>query len=117
MVAAGRLKRTKRFTIKSLRGKKKGEKEGGRDGRKKGKKRGGGCRRILFVAIVSRGEKRLIHNRRVGNSRGKSLPPYFSMPVENIPFPRAVQIKSVRASVCVQSWKKKRTNLVTPKNK
>lgn len=41
MVAAGRLKRTKRFTIKSLRGKKKGEKEGGRDARKKGKKGGG----------------------------------------------------------------------------
>lgn len=78
MVAAGRLKRTKRFTIKSLRGKKKGEKEGGRDGRKEGKKRGGGCRRILFVAIVSRGEKRLIHNRRVGNSRGKSLPVLFN---------------------------------------
>lgn len=42
MVAAGRLKRTKRFTIKSLRGKKKGEKEGGRDARKKGKKGGRG---------------------------------------------------------------------------
>lgn len=107
MVAAGRLKRTKRFTIKSLRGKKK-EKRKVEEMQGKREKRGEGCRRILFVAIVSRGEKRLIHNRRVGNSRGKSLPPYFSMPVENIPFPRAVQIKSVRASVYVQSWKKKK---------
>lgn len=77
MVAAGRLKRTKRFTIKSLRGKKK-EKRKVEEMQGKREKRGEGCRRILFVAIVSRGEKRLIHNRRVGNSRGKSLPVLFN---------------------------------------
>lgn len=94
MVAGGRLKRTKRFTIKSLRGKKEKREKEEMEG-KRGKK---GCRRILFVAIVSRGEKRLIYGR-VRKFARKSLPVLSSA---NIPFPRAVQIKSVRASVCVE---------------
>lgn len=96
MVAGGRLKRTKRFTIKSLRGKKEKREKEEMEG-KRGKK---GCRRILFVAIVSRGEKRLIYGR-VGNLRENHYL-YFPVPVANIPFPRAVQTKSVRASVCVE---------------
>lgn len=69
MVAGGRLKRTKRFTIKSLRGKKEKREKEEMEG-KRGKK---GCRRILFVAIVSRGEKRLIYGR-VRKFARKSLP-------------------------------------------
>lgn len=104
----GRLKRTKRFTIKSPRGKKKGEK---RKEEMEGKRRKRGYRRILFV---SRGEKRLIY-KRVGNSQENHYL-YFSMSVANFPLSenRPNKIRSTERMCPVVV---KRSNLFSSKNK
>lgn len=104
----GRLKRTKRFTIKSPRGKKKGEK---RKEEMEGKRRKRGCRRILFV---SRGEKRLIY-KRVGNSRENHYL-YFSMSVANFPLSENRQNK-IRSTERMCPVVVKRSNLFSSKNK
>lgn len=107
----GRLKRTKRFTIKSPRGKKKGEKRKEEMEGKRGKR---GCGRILFV---SRGEKRLIY-KRVGNSRENHYL-YFSMSVANFPLSenRPNKIRSTERMCPNVSVVVKRSNLFSSKNK